>query len=402
MQNSAIKTLFCNIKQKINHSFDGEKHMKRRIFTTLDNLAKRDIFDAKYAQLEKRRENLDKQIRREEREAKIVLAKENVVEFTAKAKKYAKKQAKKAAYDAKYLYVAGGHAKNEFLGWLTIFSFHRSHKVKTTRFVRYDDDDKRLYLDFYERKDRDRNKKARVFVYIHGGGWIGGLPETREAYTTKLCEKTGYFVASLYYGEAPFYGHPEMIQNVYKAFAWLKEHADEYNIDMDRIFVGGESAGAHLSSMAGAISTNPEYAAHFDLDERSKNQRISALMLNCGVYDFPKAVHTGFKNIGIYTQSYCKGTPVEECSEELQKEISPINWVTKDFPPTFAISAENDKLAVLTFDLVKKLQDLGVSYEHYHGEGKWAVHAFPVAQFLTISQEAMKRTIAFLNYFEIE
>ena len=123
MQNYAIKTLFCNIKQKTTILFDGEKHMKRRIFTTLDNIAKRDIFDAKYAQLEKRRENLDKQIRREEREAKIVLAKENVVEFTAKAKKYAKKQAKKAAYDAKYLYVAGGHAKNEFLGWLTIFSF---------------------------------------------------------------------------------------------------------------------------------------------------------------------------------------------------------------------------------------------------------------------------------------
>ena len=61
--------------------------MKRRIFTTLDNIAKRDIFDAKYAQLEKRREALDKQIRREEREAKIVLAKENVVEFTNKAKK---------------------------------------------------------------------------------------------------------------------------------------------------------------------------------------------------------------------------------------------------------------------------------------------------------------------------
>lgn len=41
-------------------------------------------------------------------------------------------------------------------------------------------------------------------MYIHGGGWIGGLPETREAYTTVLCEKTGYVVASLYYGDAPF------------------------------------------------------------------------------------------------------------------------------------------------------------------------------------------------------
>lgn len=69
--------------------------MKRRIFTALDNLKKRDAFDVKYAQLEKRREELDKQIKREEREAKIVLAKENVVEFTHKAKKYAKKQAKK-------------------------------------------------------------------------------------------------------------------------------------------------------------------------------------------------------------------------------------------------------------------------------------------------------------------
>ena len=175
--------------------------MKRHIFTpnntVLDDFGKRPLFDLKKDELEKKREQLDRQIRREEREAKIVLVKEDLKEFSAKAKKYAKKQAKKAAYDAKYLYVAGGHAKNEFLGWCTVFSFRRSHKIKATRFVRYAEDDKRLYLDFYERKDRDRSKKAKVFVYIHGGGWIGGLPETREAYTTVLCEKTGYFVASL-------------------------------------------------------------------------------------------------------------------------------------------------------------------------------------------------------------
>lgn len=374
--------------------------MKRHIFTSnntrFEEFGKRPLFDLKKDELEIRRDQLERKIRREEREAKILYAKENIKAASSKAIRYAKRQAKKAAYDAKYLYVAGGHAKNEFLGWLTIFSFRRSHKVKTTRFVKYAPDDKKLYLDFYERKDRDRSKKAKVFVYIHGGGWIGGLPETREAYTTVLCEKTGYFVASLYYGEAPFYKHPQMIENVYKAFAWLKEHAEEYNIDMDSIFVGGESAGAHLSSMAGAISTNSEYAARFNLDEVSKNQKISALMLNCGVYDMEKAVHTGFKNIGIYTQSYCGGTPVEECDDAFKKEISPINWVTAQFPPTFAISGENDKLAVLTFDFVDKLRSLGVKFEHYHGEGKWAVHAFAVAQFLKISKEAMSRTVVFL------
>lgn len=373
--------------------------MKRRIFS-LNALEKKIQFDLKYAQLEKRRDELDKRLAKEEIEAKIAHAKYEAKQLSSKAKRLAKKQAKKAVYDAKYLYVRGGHAKNEFLGWLTIFSFRRSHKVKATRFLHYDDTDKRLYLDTYERKDRDKSKKAKVFVYIHGGGWIGGLPETREAYTTKLCEKTGYFVASLYYGDAPFYGHPEMIQNVYKAFAWLKEHQEEFNIDMSSIFVGGESAGAHLSAMAGAISSNAEYAEHFAIDERSKLQKISALMLNCGVYDMQKAVHTGFKNIGIYTQSYLKGNKVEDCDYALKKEISPIHWVGQNFPATFAISAENDKLCVLTFDLVQKLYDNNVPFVHYHGEGRWAVHAFAVAQCLGISREALGKTVEFLKKYE--
>lgn len=362
---------------------------------------KQKLFEVKRDQLEQRRIALNLQIKREELEAKMLLTGYKMKNISSAMRKKAKKHAKKAIYGAKYIYVSGGHKKNEFLGWLTVFNFRRSHKVKTTRFLRYDENDKRLYLDTYERKDRDKTKKSKVFVYIHGGGWIGGLPETREAYTTRLAEM-GYFVASLYYGDAPFYSHPRMIENVYKAFAWLKEHSDEFNIDTDGIFVGGESAGAHLSSMAGAISTNEEYNAMFNLDERSRHQRIDGLMLNCGVYDLAKSVNTGFKNIEIYTQSYCGGVPVCECDEQMQKQISPIYWVTDKFPPTFAISAENDKLAVLTFDLVQKFYENNVRFEHYHGEGKWAVHAFPIAQFLKISKEAMRLTKDFFEDLQRE
>lgn len=49
--------------------------------------------------------------------------------------------------------------------------------MRTTRLVRYAEDNRTLYLNIYERKDRDPAVKAPVFVYIHGGGWIGGLPE---------------------------------------------------------------------------------------------------------------------------------------------------------------------------------------------------------------------------------
>lgn len=352
------------------------------------------LFDVKHRQLELRRQELEKTIKQYE-------AKRNELQSaqgkqSAKTKKEVRAIAKKLAYYTKYIYVAGGHAKNEALGFLTVFNMGRSHKVRTTRLLRYDENSRELYLDVYQRKDRDMSKKLKVFVYIHGGGWIGGVPATREAFTTKVAE-AGYFVASICYGDAPKYSHPTMIENVYKAIGWLKDHAEEYNIDMDEIFVGGESAGGHLSAMAGAISANPDYNARFNLDERSRHQKIAGLVLNCGVYDLEKAVSTGFRNIGIYTQSYCGGTAVCDLNEDMRREISPIYFVTQNFPPTFAISAENDKLAVLTFDLVKKLYDLGVYVEHYHGEGKWAVHAFAVSQGFKISKEAMRGTVHFLD-----
>ena len=294
----------------------------------------------------------------------------------------------KLLYDIKFAYVRTGHAKNELLGFLTVFNAKRSFNVRVKRAVQYAPDDKRLYLNIYERKDRDPSIKAPVFVYIHGGGWIGGLPETREAFNTRIAE-AGYFVVSLYYGHSPFYPHPEPIQNIYKAFAWLKENAEEYNIDTDAIFVGGESAGAPLSAMAGAIATNPAYNARFNLDERSRHQKIAGLVLNCGVFDLEKAIGLPFRNIELYVQSYCGGKPFDELTEEEKKEISPIYHVTKDFPPTFAVSAQYDALAVLTFDLVEKLHELGVEVEHYHGTGKFAVHAFAVVQALKISKRAM-------------
>ncbi len=350
-----------------------------------------ELFKAKYQQLEQRRVAFNERLKSNIAELELLRK-----ETSAKAKRKAKKLAKKISFDVRYGYVEGGHIKNEILGMLTIYSFGRSHKVNAIRHIRFDESDPVLYLNIYQNKKRDMSVKAKVFVYIHGGGWIGGWPESREAFTTKVAA-AGYFVASLYYGDAPEYAHPKMIENIYKAFAWLKEHADEYNIDMDSIFVGGESAGGHLSAMAGCIATNPEYNARFDLDERSRHQKIKGLVLNCGVYDMEKALETGFHNINIYTEAFCGGHKLIDMPSEFINEVSPINWITKDFPPAYCISAENDKLAVLTFDFVDKLYDLGVYVDHYHAEGKLAVHAFAVSQGFKICKIAMQGTLEFLS-----
>ena len=110
-----------------------------------------------------------------------------------------------------------------------------------------------------------------------------------------------------------------------------------------------------------------------------------------------KALSTGFRNVGVYTQAYCGGVAVEDLSCDKKKEISPIYWVNKDFPSSFVISAENDKLAVMSFDFAAELFAKGVYVEHFHATGKTAVHAFAVCQAFAISREAMREIKIFLK-----
>lgn len=50
------------------------------------------------------------------------------------------------------------------------------------------------------------------------------------------------------------YHHPAMIQDIQKAIAYVREHAQAYGIDADKIGVMGFSAGGHLVTMAGAFA----------------------------------------------------------------------------------------------------------------------------------------------------
>jgi acetyl esterase/lipase len=303
-------------------------------------------------------------------------------------------------YRLKYLNAAQKHIKKETFGYLTIYSFKKSYHVDAIRHIKYSEEDSQLYINIYQPKNRDINKKITAFVYMHGGGWIAGMPENREAFATKVAG-SGVLVLSVFYGLAPKHTHPQQIENIYKAMAWLIKNKNQYNIDTDRIFVGGESAGAHLASMVGAISSNEDYKAKFNLSEVSKDIKVKGLVLNCGIFDLEEVSKTKFKFIDIYLESFC-GRPFNELNAEEKKDLSPINYVTSDFPPCFLIAAERDRVLCCSKSLIKKLEKEAVPYNYYVGRGPFAVHAFAVTQLLRISNEAMRGIVYFIANGVIE
>jgi acetyl esterase/lipase len=85
-----------------------------------------------------------------------------------------------------------------------------------------------------------------AIIWIHGGGWRSGNKSTNKI---KLLAEHGFFGVSIDYrlsGEASF---PAAVEDSKCAVRWLRAHAQEYNINPDRVGVWGGSAGGHLSLM---------------------------------------------------------------------------------------------------------------------------------------------------------
>lgn len=106
--------------------------------------------------------------------------------------------------------------------------------------------------------DDDGTRRPAV-LFIHGGSWRGG-DKSHFEYAARRVARGGYVGASIDYRLLPSGVFPNNIQDCICALAFLRAHAEEYRLDPDRIVVMGYSAGAHLASLVGLASENPELA----------------------------------------------------------------------------------------------------------------------------------------------
>ncbi len=118
-----------------------------------------------------------------------------------------------------------------------------------------------LELDF--RRPTTAGGPAPLIVWIHGGGWSGGVrnfPGFSRAFLDD-----GYAFATIDYrltSQADLWGGasvtwPAQIHDCKAAIRWLRAHADDLNIDPCAIITWGSSAGGHLSAVMGTSNNHP-------------------------------------------------------------------------------------------------------------------------------------------------
>jgi len=133
-----------------------------------------------------------------------------------------------------------------------------------------------------------RGDSAPLFVYIHGGYWRS-LDKSDFSWIAPSFVSEGVAVALLNYGLAPRTSLEDIVRQVLRALAWLHRRADRYGFDPARIYVGGHSAGAHLTAMAMAALW-PVLAPDLPQDLVKGGLAVS------GLYDLDPLQHAPFIN----------------------------------------------------------------------------------------------------------
>jgi acetyl esterase/lipase len=138
----------------------------------------------------------------------------------------------------------------------------RRRGVTRVRDIAYGDAGKHNLLDVYHRRDQPAG--ARVFVFMHGGGFrIGSKNREGRALLNHLAAQ-GWVCVSANYRLAPAAQYPDHLVDAKKVIAWAREHAGEYGAESRTILASGSSAGGHLASMLALTPNDPQFQPGFE------------------------------------------------------------------------------------------------------------------------------------------
>lgn len=226
-------------------------------------------------------------------------------------------------------------------------------------------------LDVYRRKDQaavvEAGGKLPVIVSVHGGGWVYGDKELYQFYCMDLATR-GFVVVNFTYRLSPESKYPAQMEDINQVIHWMAENADEYGMDMDRVFMVGDSAGAHMLGIYTCICTDPAYAAQYPFAP-VEGFKPRAIALNCGAYR-PLPIQPGDDDDPGTLQL------MEDLLENAQDPavrtlIDVTAHINPQFPPMYVMTAHGDQQVSheQAYMLLRACEEKGVPYTHRHYGG---------------------------------
>lgn len=231
-----------------------------------------------------------------------------------------------------------------------------------------------LTMDVFTPKEQN----GAAIVFAVSGGWFSSHDSINLGFLQEFL-KRGYTVFAVVHGSQPKFTIPEVLEDMNRAVRFIRSKASQYKIDPNRLGICGLSAGGHLSLMQGTAGDlgNPNAKDPVD-KESSRVQAVACFFPPSDFLNYGKpgedAIGRGilknyraafdFREYDQATRSFVTVT-AENRIVELGRQISPINHVSQDDPPTLIIHGDADKLVPIQQAqvILDKLKEAGVPTE---------------------------------------
>ena len=191
----------------------------------------------------------------------------------------------------------------------------------------------KIFGDLY----RPENSEIRAAVMvIHGGGW-----SKRSGDMESICKDLagqGYLAFNVTYRLAPAHKYPAALEDVEAALKYLRDQSVKWNIDPDRIYVWGYSAGAHLALLLGLNPAN----------------NIKGIVAGAAPTNFMEYPKSPLINDFM-------GKSIDE-APELWKKASPQNNISEKSPPIYMYHGQWDRIVGINqmWEMKEKLESFKV------------------------------------------
>ena len=200
-----------------------------------------------------------------------------------------------------------------------------------------------------------------AILSVHGGRWQGG--HKRDTSTINVKQWAGCTPP------------PACYQDLQCAVRYLHAHSKQFNIDTDRIFLIGQSAGGHLVSLAATLGDGPF--------PRTGGWEAAS-------NDF-RAVISLAANYELNTLSWGDiWTPASGDPIEARALASPVNHVRKEIKPLLILHSDNDRSVPIENALlmVTTLKASGARH---------TFHRYPTAGHMQVTDEVIERALEFIR-----
>ena len=231
----------------------------------------------------------------------------------------------------------------------------------------YGDCKRHLQILFPSKPEWKENEKYPVILFIPGSAW-----HKQEMYNDipqyASLARQGFVVAAMEYRESDIAVFPAQIEDVENALKFMETIADNFHMDMDRIYLMGNSSGGHIAMMsvlfwANGLCNTP--------------CRISGVIAESASTDILVCAKAPLAPwMKVRPSAALLGVDKIEGNEELARKASCSMYITEEvkLPPVLLIHSENDPVVSVENSriLYEKLTDTHHEVSYYELSGNSA------------------------------